>query len=83
MLYANDVISEHNKLQIFIANEEKSSQELLPADHAWGKTFPEETGLYNACRIETKAWWLSPWPPWYQRKSLDNTSMCSYLQMCV
>lgn len=55
MLYANDVISQHNKLQIFIANEEKSSQELLPADHARGKTFPEEIGLYNACRIETKA----------------------------
>lgn len=55
MLYANDVISEHNKLQIFIANEEKSSQELLPADHARGKTFPEEIGLCNACRIETKA----------------------------
>lgn len=42
MLYANDVISEHNKLQIFIANEEKSSQELLPADHAEGKLSPNK-----------------------------------------
>lgn len=37
MLYVNYVISEHNKPQIFIANKQKSLQELMPADHAQGK----------------------------------------------